>query len=112
MVVDGNVMPKVIKDGAELGGLWLARAWADAWDGLQDDVQETEEDAENNEAEYHTHKVKLALRIDDVVGALRADVDVLVFRAQATDAKLLATSVLLSAVVVTKGHSAAAVSFL
>ena len=41
-------------------------------------MQEAQKDAENDEAEADTHAVKPALGHQDVVGALRADVCVVV----------------------------------
>ena len=113
-VVDRYLVPKLVKPSAEGGGGLVGGVWtrAETGDGLQDDVQQAHRDAENDQAEAETDAVKLALRMQDFVRALRADVDVVVRRAKSAQAERAPPPVRLTAMVVAVGHRAAAVCLL
>ncbi len=102
-------MPKFIKGGTHEG---LRSWWAHTWHSLKKHMCETKEYAKHQESQPETHTVKVSLCRQDIIWALRADIDVLVPGTNLEQTALAFASVLLSTVRVTISHCTTSVRFL
>ena len=89
----------------------VAKRWAQSWYRLEKYVYEAEHQDKDDHCEEACEEIKASLRLDDVIRARLANVNVIIRRPKSAETALVLLPILLSAMVTTEGGSAASVLF-